>query len=248
MLRRLTRYIKKRKKVTEYSWMEINSGVFKGHTLYLPKDWGYKVIGEEHEAEIFKTIRTTVGSNKVFYDIGSHYGWFSIAWLCAGGKFVESFEPSLENGEIIKKTVEKNNFSPCIKLHGFALGDKTMNSKLFLFPGDSSRNFIKDSNVKIKENNFNHLEDVQLKTVDNLYYNESLRKPDLIKIDVEGFEYKVLKGAKCLLTELKPKVVVEIHDVENGLLVSDFMSKIGYSMKILGHKGRNKNLPLVLWS
>ena len=105
-----------------------------------------------------------------------------------------------------------------------------------MFPGDSSRNYVQDSNMKTNSDDLNRLKDIEIKTIDDLYYNDLLKKPDLIKIDVEGFEYKVLKGAQRLLNEIKPKVVVEIHDAENGLMVSDFMNKSGYSMQILGYK------------
>ena len=44
------------------------------------------------------------------YDIGSHYGWFSIAWICAGGKYVEAFEPSKNNANIMMETILKNKF------------------------------------------------------------------------------------------------------------------------------------------
>jgi len=247
-MRRLYNYIKKKKKNTKYQWVSVNTGLYKNKIIYIPEEWGYKVINETHEPEIFDIIKETVGPNKVCYDIGCHYAWFSVAWLSSGGEFVEAFEPSQENGKIINKTIEKNRYSSNLRLHDFALGDKAMTSNLYMFPGDSSRNYVQDSNIRINPNDLGRLKEIEIKSIDDLYYNDSLKKPDLMKIDVEGFEYKVLKGAKRLLTEIRPKVVVEIHDVENGLLVSDLMSNIGFSMDILGYKGRNKNLPLVLWS
>ena len=246
-MKNLIQFIRKNKAETTYSWSPINKGLYNNKILYLPDEWGYKVIAEQHESEIYDIIRSTVGPDKVFFDIGCHYAWFSIAWLSSGGEFVEAFEPSQKNGKIINETIEKNRYSSNLRLHDFALGDKAMTSKLYMFPGDSSRNYVQDSNIRTNSNNLSRLKDIEIKSIDDLYYNDLLKKPDLMKIDVEGFEYKVLKGAKRLLNEIRPKVVVEIHDVENGLLVSDLMSKIGYSMKILGHKGRNKNLPLVLW-
>ena len=247
-MKKLLRFIKKNKKVTSYSWSLINEGLFNNKTLYLPDEWGYKVISEEHESEIFDIIRSTVGPDKVFFDIGCHYAWFSVAWLSSGGEFVKAFEPSQVNGKIINETIKKNSYSSNLRLHDFALGDKAMTSKLYMFPGDSSRNYVQDSTLRKNSIDRSRLKNIEIKSIDDLYYNGLLKKPDLIKIDVEGFEYRVLKGAKRLLTEISPKVVIEIHDVENGLLVSNFMSKIGYSMKILGYKGRNKNLPLVFWS
>ena len=247
-MRRLYNYIKKKKKNTKYQWVYVDKGLYKNKKIFIPEEWGFKVINETHEPEIFDIIKETVGLNKVCYDIGCHYAWFSVAWLSSGGEFVEAFEPSQDNGKIINETIEKNRYSSNLRLHDFALGDKAMTSKLYMFPGDSSRNYVQDSNIKTNPNDLGRLKEIEIKSIDDLYYNDSLKKPDLMKIDVEGFEYKVLKGAKRLLTEIRPKVVVEIHDVENGLLVSDLMSNIGFSMDILGYKGKNKNLPLVLWS
>ena len=247
-MKKIFRLLRKNKNEPLFSWSPIKKGLFNNKILYLPDEWGYKVITEEHESEIFDIIRSTVGPDKVFFDIGCHYAWFSIAWLSSGGEFVEAFEPSQVNGKIINETIKKNSYSSNLRLHDFALGDKAMTSKLYMFPGDSSRNYVQDSNSRTNFNDSNRLKDIEIKSIDDLYYNDLLKKPDLIKIDVEGFEYRVIKGAKRLLKEISPKVVIEIHDVENGLLVSNFMSKIGYSMKILGYKGRNKNLPLVFWS
>ena len=189
-----------------------------------------------------------VGPQKVFYDIGSHYGWFSLAWLSSGGAFVELFEPSIDNGKILEETIKRNKYIKKSNLHNFALGDKPHKSKLYLFPGDSSRNFVDENKQELGNNKSELFDEVQIEIIDDIYNRFSLKKPDLIKIDVEGFEYKVLLGAEQLLRDIRPIVIIEIHDVENGLLVSDFMSKIGYKLKILGYKGRNKNLPLVLWS
>ena len=247
-MRRLYNYIKKKKKNTNYQWVSVDKGIYKNKKIFIPEEWGFKVINETHEPEIFDIIKETVGPNKVCYDIGCHYAWFSVAWLSRGGWFVEAFEPSEKNVSIINETIKKNRYSSKIRLHDFALGDEAMISKLYMFPGDSSRNYIQDSNMKTNSDDLNRLKDIEIKTIDDLYYNDLLKKPDLIKIDVEGFEYKVLKGAQRLLNEIKPKVVVEIHDAENGLMVSDFMNKAGYSMQILGYKGSNKNLPLVLWT
>ena len=112
-----------------------------------------------------------------------------------------------------------------------------------LYPTDTSRNFISKS----KDNNLKTRESIQIKSLDEIYDTLKLKKPDLIKIDVEGYEIEVLKGSKNLLKKLKPTIIIEIHDVTNGLLVADFMSKLGFKMKILGYKGKNQTLPLVLW-
>jgi len=46
---------------------------------------------------------------------------------------------------------------------------------------------------------------------ERIYYKENGVYPDLVKIDVEGPEFKVLIGMRQLLTNYKPKLLIEIH-------------------------------------
>ena len=240
MLRRL---FKKKKMGTTYSWVKIENGIFEGKSLFLPESWGYKVINGDHESEIIDTMQSVVNDEAVFYDIGAHYGWFSLAWLSLGGNHVEAFEPSIANSNIIKKTLDSNSLNDMVRLHNFALGEKSEKGVLELYPGDSSRNFISKEEAEKQSNS----ENIDVKSIDDIYDDLSLKNPDLIKIDVEGFEKEVLLGAKNLLRNKKPKLIIEIHDVLNGLFAADFLSNLGYEMEILGYKGKTQNLPLVLW-
>lgn len=232
-------------KSSKYDWEKIEEGLFIGKELMLPKEWGYKVIDCLHESEIFDTIKRLSLDNEVMYDIGAHYGWFSVAWICSGGKYVEAFEPAKKNADIMMETILKNRFENHIKLHRIALSGKTQEEDLYLFNNDSSRNFINRSNEINNSQNFS-IERVQTFQLDD--YKNKLKKPDLIKIDVEGLEMEVLKGSKNLIIETDPSIVVEIHDLTNALEVANYLGSLGYAMEILGYKGRNKSLPLVLWT
>lgn len=239
----LRRIFKKKKKGTSYSWVEVKNGLFQGKVLYLPDTWGYKVINGDHESEIIDTMKSIVNEKAVFYDIGAHYGWFSMAWLSLGGFHIEAFEPSKDNCNIINETLKSNLHSDMVRLHSIALGEKSEKGILELYPDDSSRNFISKEKAGVKAN----IENIDVKSIDDIYDDLNLKNPDLIKIDVEGFEKEVLTGAKNLLIKEKPKLIIEIHDVLNGLFAADFLSNLDYKMEILGYKGKNQNLPLVLW-
>ena len=69
-------------------------------------------------------------------------------------------------------------------------------------------------------------------SLDNLFQN--IKKLDVIKIDVDGFDFKVLKGSENLIKKFKPKIFVELNDVQlriNGNSVEDilnFMKKYDY--------------------
>jgi hypothetical protein len=52
--------------------------------------------------------------------------------------------------------------------------------------------------------------EVPVTTIDSYCESKNL-KPSLIKIDVEGFEFSVLNGAKKILKEVRPRILVELH-------------------------------------
>ena len=62
-------------------------------------------------------------------------------------------------------------------------------------------------------------------------------KPDVLKIDVEGNELKVFKGAIQILQKFKPKIIVEIEAIHVGkeqvLETFSFLNQLGYQGKII---------------
>ena len=227
----------------KYSWEVIDTGLFKDTTLYLPIDWSYKVIDCVHEKEIFSLINQIANKSNVFFDIGGHYGWFSIAWICSGGQQAVTFEPSIANASILEQTIIKNGYQKNIQLKRIALGSVTKEEELYIFRGDSSRNFI---NPDFENKNKFNKEKVKTYRLDDL--RDTLKSPDLIKIDVEGFESEVLLGASELIKSSKPLVIVEIHDLKNAIEVSAFFSNLNYKIELLGYKGKKNGLPIVLFS
>src|SRR5205085_12691372 len=62
--------------------------------------------------------------------------------------------------------------------------------------------------------------------------------PNLIKIDVEGSESEVLKGAEELFNRCRPSVICEVHDAANALFVADWLERKGYSVEYIGNRSK----------
>lgn len=65
--------------------------------------------------------------------------------------------------------------------------------------------------------------------------------PDVIKIDVEGAEYDVLRGAKGALKKYRPKILLATHDCHlPGVqkLCVDFLQGLGYELKLLSNENK----------
>lgn len=58
---------------------------------------------------------------------------------------------------------------------------------------------------------------------------------DFIKIDTEGAEYEILKGAMQTLKRFRPRLLIEVHSKENGELIPQFLSSFGYQVRVIRH-------------
>jgi FkbM family methyltransferase len=94
-----------------------------------------------------------------------------------------------------------------------AVSDKIEDAKLFYYHQKSPINTL-DKNISLKQNAKIEKEiDIQTNTLTNILDNYSIKKIDLLTIDVEGFELKVLKGLN--FDKYNPGVIiVEFLDLE----------------------------------
>lgn len=124
------------------------------------------------------------------FDVGANIGTVSLACAKIVGSTgkVKSFEPNLKIFEYLKKNIEINNYSQIIQAHNFGLGSKNKNYKFTEFSDDTS-NTPSDDGKSV----------ITIKKLDNF----TKEKVNFLKIDVEGFEYEVLKGAKKTLKEIE---------------------------------------------
>ena len=137
-----------------------------------------------------------------FLDIGSNVGVYSV--LLSGEKKAKSiaFEPIPATFKILESNVKLNNLECLVNLYNCGLGSEKKNVR-FVSDLDVSNHVSSDQSV-IGENIIN----VNILTVDDL----NITEPTLIKIDVEGFELEVLKGArKTLASKTLIAIIIELN-------------------------------------
>lgn len=170
-----------------------------GHSNYYSLDDGYKVLFAH------------INEGMTVIDIGANIGSITLQMakkVSNTGK-VYSFEPSPYNFKQANKNISLNNFSN-IKLVNQGLGNKKETAYLYnVNPNNRGmlRLLPEDDQSKPYEK-----EEVIIDTIDSSMQEFSIPKPDFIKIDVEGFEYKVLQGAHETLSKFKPILFIEIVD------------------------------------
>lgn len=165
-------------------------------------------------------------------DIGANIGIMSVHMSRKASKVI-AFEPVPENIFTLKRILTffkvKN-----ILLHEIALGDRN---------GDIEMVMPQIGAVKMQ--GLSHVVDESIKDFnEGIKYKVSLQKLDAveglskekitaIKIDVENYEYPVLKGAEELIRKNKPMIYIELWDNENRQNCFRFIKELGYEIKVL---------------
>ena len=144
---------------------------------------------------------------------------------------VIAIEPMPDNRSILKKIIAKFHLKNVV-LHEVALGETEGTVKMIL-PTKAGAKMQGLSHVKhesITEWNEGEEFEVPMKTLDNLCSSETAIQG--IKMDVENFEYFVLKGGQTIIEKFHPIIYTELWDNENRQKCFEFLTKLGYSVNV----------------
>lgn len=186
-----------------------------------------------YEDEINKLIRISLKPGNIALDIGANIGLQSIRMAqCVGiNGHVYSFEPLNYLQNKFNKNAGLNRFEN-ITLFPFALSDQSGETSYSIDEHIWNQGTF---NLNSK-NSGGNAQQIIIKVADELSEIQSLSRLDLVKIDVEGFEFQVLKGLKNTLKKHRPRIIFEYdHNYweNNGQKMSDcydFLNSFGYQL------------------
>ena len=146
-------------------------------------------------------------------DIGSNKGQFiMLIEQLFPHKIIYSFEP-IE--EILEKQKRFFNYKKNIFFYNFALGSNPSTKEFFITKRMDGSSFFKinTENTKNIHYKIQNQRNIQIRTLDEIIIDQEIIKPVLIKIDVQGFELEVLKGAEKIL-EKTNYLLIEVSEKE----------------------------------
>jgi FkbM family methyltransferase len=148
-----------------------------------------------------KALTERIKNSNVAVDIGANIGITSI-WMAKNSKVVYSFEPELNNLARFRENVELNRVSN-INIYDQAVSDTGGDAIITICEGYGHHSLgnIKTSK-KIGEQKTKTI------TLDEFCTLNNIHEIDILKVDVEGFEINVFKGAKALFKEKKIKLLI----------------------------------------
>src|SRR4051812_6552045 len=188
----------------------------------------------KHEKE-FLFFNDMLPDDVIVMDIGANIGIMTVplAKKLKRGK-VYAFEPMPNNVKALKRIINYFRLGN-VRIFHTALGEN---------PGELSMVMPVLNNVKMQGLSHVLEEDstdpinkgdvvsVPVKKLDDIEELKSADKIGAIKIDVENYEYYVLKGGQELLKKHKPIIYCELWDNEKRYMTLDFLKGLGYKVKI----------------
>lgn len=147
-----------------------------------------------------------------FFDVGANRGYMSLAIAaCHPGIQIVAFEPNSLVYNKLQANIKLNkNINKNIQTSPLALGEHSEEKMLYIAKSDSASSFIKN-HAESSGNGLSQEHQVKIISLDNLIFNQNFSIPNHIKIDTEGYEAPVLRGAYQTINEYKPFIYVEIH-------------------------------------
>jgi FkbM family methyltransferase len=199
----------------------------------------YAYEPERYDADVMRVILTALREDSVVYDIGAHVGIMTMvmarrlrpATRRAGAERgrVYAFEPSPENLMRLRRNVRRNRMDDRVTIVPALVGERTSEAVEFAYmPWNCTLNSLArrpPGSVTAR---------VPMASIDDLIARGRIPAPDIVKIDVEGYERAVLHGARRWLRAANPTVVCALHPDELSLLgtttdaVLDDMARLGY--------------------
>lgn len=166
---------------------------------------------------------------RVFYDVGANVGFHT---MTSALFFQEShgFEPTPSTLVRLRANASLNPSRP-IKIHEVALSS---HSGVLRFK--TSRTHPGGNTVVTTAQTSEHTIEIPAFTLDSYCQAQGLEPPDLIKIDVEGHETEVLRGAENTVTAHRPSLFVELLTTESLRIFLSFLPQgyLAYHLKAKG--------------
>jgi len=167
----------------------------------------FSILSKFHYNSIYEYSKNL--NFETMIDVGSHQGEFISRFL--NYKKIKKFFCFEPNRFLFKKLNNKYKSNKKVLLFDYALGEKNSNKKLFLSNlsynstmslFNKNSNYLKFKNLILKDQKNKKFINIKQKTFDNVFKNKNI-KNSFLKIDVEGYEYNVLKGASKKIKDAK---------------------------------------------
>lgn len=172
---------------------------------------------------------------KVVVDVGASFGTFPriTNYFNPQAKFF-CIEMARQSFELLKRNTQSQSFTKCFR---YAMGDRKQNTK-FYFNSD----YPEGSLIRSRERSNSS---VNMITLDDFVAGQKITQIDILKVDTEGFELKVIKGADHVL-KITDLLILEIDfSYSNLTAVTALLSRRGFRLINFGEVNFNHKTNMI---
>ena len=171
--------------------------------LDLSKDVDKNFYLDLFELENLNLFHQLISEDNIIFDVGANIGIYSLiaASTMSAGTRIFAFEPADGAYQHLLANIELNKFRNIIPFK-LAIGDRK-GIVSFYVCNDDAYNSIIDNTMRPVLN----VENVELNTIDNFCQTNKIDRIDLLKIDAEGADYLILKGAMNILSQPNAPII-----------------------------------------
>jgi len=190
---------------------------------------------EAIERDSYDSFAQAIQPGDIVYDVGAHIGTYSILALrrSAPGGQVVAYEPVELTRELLTRHLAWNDAGARAIVRPFCCGAGAAEARLYFQDGEMNG----DSGLVATAGSESRM--VQVRTLDSEVAELRLI-PTIIKIDVEGWEFEVMKGAEdtllrhrpVLFLSLHPRALAELH--ASPEMVQSWLHARGYTLRLIG--------------
>jgi FkbM family methyltransferase len=188
------------------------------------------------EPDSWAAIAQHLRSGDTFVDVGAHIGYYTLkaaSTVGASGR-VLAIEPNPRTLEQLKDNVQASN-ATAVTIFPFACSDSEGILELFAAPsvntGESSLSRLNASQEGAAVVSYK----VRARPLDDIVREANVSRVDVIKVDVEGAEYVVMKGGSATLSRFHPLLIAEVVDDQLKAMGSS-VEKLNALLNSLGYK------------
>jgi len=175
-----------------------------------------------------------VRAGDIIYDVGAHAGYYTLlaSRLTGPGGSVHSFEPDEKNKIYLRKHVVANDASN-VTIVTKAVSEENGEAHFELGSGSGTGSLSESGTLTV--------ETVSLDS----YSAELGIRPDLMKIDVEGAELMVLRGAMRILESARPTIILSTHGEQVHGECCRLLAKLGYRLEAISGESVEQSRELI---
>lgn len=164
------------------------------------------------------------GDGTIFYDVGAHLGYYSLLAAALGAR-VHAFEPSRDTIALLRDNVGDG---VVVTASGLWSAETTLRLEDYGRAHSALNTFVSARDETVDET---AAYDARVTTID-AYAHATGEVPGVVKVDAEGAELEVLRGAASTMSSARPLITVEVGDAERGPRsrdALDFAAGLGYA-------------------